>query len=113
MADLRDRKTGGYAWPGAIIALLICALTVSLATRFCSQVPAQVHTSKSVERRSVEPKRQHLNRDAMRWVASVATSAFLEPVTLYSRVAPAETPLPSHVFDESLYNRPPPSELFL
>jgi hypothetical protein len=112
MPKLRDRRTGGYAWPGAVIALLICALTVSLATRFCVPVSSDAHISKSVERRSVDPKPQHINRAAIRWVASVTTVAPLDPVTLYSHAAAAEHPLPSHVFDQSLYNRPPP-ELFL
>lgn len=98
---------------GAVVALLICSLTLSLATRFCFRATSQVHTSKSIERRSVEPKRQHLSRDASRWVASVAPSTLLRPVTLYARVVPPETPLPNHIFGESLYNRPPPFGLSL
>jgi hypothetical protein len=111
MPKLRDHRTGGYALPRAVIALLIFALTVSLATRFCVQATSQAHVSKLVERRSIDPK--PLNRAAIRWVASVATVAPLAPITLYSRAAAVEHPLPSHVFDESLYNRPPPLELFL
>ncbi|HYA24504.1 MAG TPA: hypothetical protein VEF05_10110 [Terriglobales bacterium] len=108
MTKVRDRSRSIYGGLGAVIALLICSLTLSLATRFCFQVTSQAHTSKSVERRSVEPKRQRLNRDAARWAASVAPSTFLSPDALYARVAPAETPRPNHIIDESLYNRPPP-----
>jgi hypothetical protein len=96
-----------------LIPLVICSLTISLATRFCVHISSQAHTSKSVERRSVEPKRQHLNKDAIRWVASATPSTFFRPATLDLRVAPAQTPLPSHIADESLYNRPPPSGLSL
>jgi hypothetical protein len=113
MVNVRDRRSRIYSGLGAVIALVICSLTLSLATRFCIQATSEVHVSKAVERRSIEPKRQHLNRDASRWVVSAANANFLEPVVLYVRAVPAESPLPNHVFDESLYNRPPPFGLSL
>ena len=113
MPKLRHRWSWRRRWRQAVIPLVICSLTISLATRFCVQVTSSVHVSKTIERRSVEPKRQHLNRDAMQWATPVAISTFLTPVTLYTRVAPAGTAIPSHTLDESLYNRPPPSEFIL
>jgi len=108
MGNVRNHGNRTYSGLAAVVTLLICSLTLSLATRFCFQVTSQVHTGKSIERRSVEPKRQHCNRDASRWATSVTPSTFLRQVTLYAPMEPAEIPLPNHAFDKSLYNRPPP-----
>jgi hypothetical protein len=108
MVNVRGRRSRIHSGLGIVIALLICCLSLSLATRFCSPITAQSHLAKSIERRSIDPKRQHVDRDTSRWVASLATITSLEPVMLYLPAVPAETPLPHQVFDESLYNRPPP-----
>jgi hypothetical protein len=113
MVNVRDRRSRIHSGLGIVIALLICCLTLSLATRFCSPITSQAHLTKSIERRSIDPKRQHVDRDTSRWVASVATVTCREPVMLYLPAVPAETPLPHQVFDESLYNRPPPFRLSL
>jgi len=62
-----------------------------------------------VERRAVEPTRQHLDRDAARWVEPAANFSVVEPTAFETRLAPAGPLLPKHVFSDSLYNRPPPS----
>lgn len=112
MPLLRHSLIGSRVWRSAWIAIAIFSLICSLATRYYAPATSQVHTAKSVERRSLEPKRQHLDRDATRWVAPVASFASLEPETVGARVPHAEL-LPSMVvLDESLYNRPPPSSEF-
>jgi len=58
-----------------------------------------------------EGMRQHMDRDAVHWVAPVPSLRFLLPVTYYPKFAPAGPPLPAALFDQSLYNRPPPSFL--
>jgi hypothetical protein len=111
---LRTEHSKLYRWPSLLVGVLICSLTLSVATRFWAPPASQVDTVKAVERRSVEPRRQHLNQDEIRWFAPVPTLAFFQPIVFHPRAASTET-LPSiHVFDESLYNRPPPpSELIL
>jgi hypothetical protein len=85
---------------------MICSLTLSLATRFCTQFSSLVRIAHSVERRSVEPKR-HFIPDTIRW-GQVAGPAVWATARLYRRVASTK-PLPRRDrLDESLYNRPPP-----
>jgi len=113
MQLLRHLRLGESGWRNALIAAVICSLTFSLATRFCIQVDSQPHTAKSVERRSVEPKRQHLDRDASRWVAPIIAFDIIEPTATEVSLASTEPIFPSHIFSSSLYNRPPPSSEFL
>jgi hypothetical protein len=95
-----------------VIAVAICSLTVSLATRFYTPFSSSIHSARAVERRAAQPTRQHLDRDATNWTAPVATFTLLEPVKVLGCVTATESVLPNQVFDESLCNRPPP-ELFL
>jgi len=101
-------RVGERGWRGALIVIAICSLTFSLATRFWI-TPSPSHTTKSADRRSVDPKRQHLVRDATRWVAPSATFSSVETAPIETCLAPAGPLLPKHVFSDSLYNRPPPS----
>jgi len=93
-----------------LIALVICSLTVSLANRFCAEDSASpVHAVKSVERRSVEPKRQQFNRDAGLAAVPIRAAAFAAVPLLYVPVAQPDSILPCPPANQSLYNRPPPS----
>ena len=92
-------------WRVLPVWLAIAALSISVATRFC-------HDS-SIARTSVQGNasigmRQYMDRDATHWVAPVARLIFLQAVAFYPRFAPAGPPLPTVLFDESRYNRPPP-----
>lgn len=90
----------------SIGCLLILALTVSLATRVFHITLTHGVT---VQSNSPQAKRQHMDKDAARWVPPVSYYAGYGVVSFYPRMAPAGPPLPSLQFDESLYNRPPPS----
>jgi hypothetical protein len=93
-----------------LIALVTCSLSISLATRFCAQASASpVHAVKSVERRSVDPKRQHLNRDASLAAVPARTAAFGAATLAYVPLAQPDPLLPTPPSNQSLYNRPPPS----
>ena len=93
-------------WHGVLITLAVVSLSVSLATRVCElAVPHGV----SVKAGVTEGMRQHMDRDAVAWVAPVARFVFLQPVTYYPKFAPTGPPLPTVLFEKSLYNRPPPS----
>jgi hypothetical protein len=97
-------------WQGVLIAVVIGSLTLSLATRFSGQSPASpVHAVKSVERRSVDPKRQHLNRDASLAAVPARTAAFGAAILAYVPLAHPDPALPIPPSNHSLYNRPPPS----
>jgi hypothetical protein len=98
-------------WSKCVLLLLICSLMLSVATRFSLTTASHFHTVKTFDSDSSQPKRQHLDSDASHWAAPVVVTLFMERVTVYPRVFVAEILPPSHVFDESLYNRPPPSIL--
>ncbi len=110
----KNRKAGGREWRGVLVVIAICSLTLSVATRFWAPSISQSHiVTKSIDQRSVDPKRQHLNKDATRWVAPLIDFSILAPAAIEARLAPTGPILPKHVFTESLYNRPPPSSGFL
>lgn len=103
-----DRWTSKRGWQAVLIVLAIFSLTFNLATRFCVRANAQIHVVKSVDRRGGEPKRQHLNKDASRWIAPNVQFSRLEPTIVDGHLAPVEPVLANHLSDKSLYNRPPP-----
>lgn len=109
MEGLKHRGVGEYRWRGALIAVAICSLTISVATRFLVPCTPQSHIVRAVDRRSVEPMRQHLDRDGVQWVAPSSSFSVFEPIVIESDLAPDGPPLRNHVFSDSLYNRPPPS----
>jgi hypothetical protein len=100
-------------WRSLLILVTVCALTSSLATRFYVTASADSHVFKSVEGNSVDPKHQHLDRDATQWVAPECTFTFMEFVADHVPPVPVKTVLPTQAFFDSLYNRPPPFSVSL
>lgn len=97
---------GNLRWRVLMVVLAICGLTVSLATRTFRITTPHVPT---VQSSASQAMRQHLDRDAVRWVPPVPLLTTLQVPTFYPHVAPAGPPLPAILIGESLYNRPPPS----
>lgn len=89
-----------------VIALAIAALTCSLVTRTFHLTVPQGVTAQSAASQAF---RQHMDRDAAKWVPPVTIAVTLQAPSFYPHVAPAGPPLPAVLFDESLSNRPPPS----
>lgn len=93
-----------------VVLVAVCALIVSLATRYSSTCDAsstavkasQIHTSP-------EAKRQRLAKDAAVWIPPVIHFSVLQSPSSYPRIAPAGPPIPGLLLEESLYNRPPPA----
>lgn len=98
-------------WSKCVLLLVICSLMLSVATRFSLTTGSHFHTVKTFDSDCSQPKRQHLDSDASHWAAPVAVALFMEHVAVYPRVFMADILPLTHVFDESLYNRPPPSLL--
>lgn len=93
-------------WYILAIVLAIAAVTLSLATRASTPRVSHGITAQSQSSNSV---RQHLDSDAAGWVPPVAPVMVSEAPSFYPRVSPTGPPLQSLFFEESLYNRPPPS----
>ncbi len=89
-----------------IAILAICALTISLSTR--TSTPT-LSASAAAQSQVSHTMRQHLDTDAAEWAAPALSLVVSEVVSFYPRVSPARPPIPSLFFEESVYNRPPPS----
>lgn len=109
MVHSKNRRRDARGWCGLLVLAIITSLTVSLATRFWTPSTPRVSSVKAVHDRSSEPKRQHFNADAMRWVAPAETSSFFKPAKVDSQVVPPEPTVSDPLFAQALYNRPPPS----
>jgi hypothetical protein len=108
----KTRKTnvvGGSAlsWRGAFIGIVMFSLVVSLATRtFHQTIPQGV----TVHSNTAQAMRQHMVRDAARWVPPVLVYTAHRAPVFYPHVAPAGPPIPALLLiEDNLYNRPPPS----
>jgi hypothetical protein len=111
MWELHNARACQSRWSKCVLTLVICALRLSVATRFSLATGSHLHTVKTFDSESSQPKRQHLDSDATHWAAPVAVAMFMEHVTVHPRVFVTDCLPSTHVFDESLYNRPPPSLL--
>ena len=107
--DQRRKK-----WCAVVVLVAAWSLTVSLATRYSTPWDASAPTVKIVQTHaSPEAKRQRLAKDAFDWTPPVVCVSVLQAPSSYPRISPAGPPTPSLLFEESLYDRPPPSFEFL
>jgi len=101
-------------WCAVLVLFAVCLLTVGVATRYgFSRDEGSGGVTRIQKQLSPEPGRQRLIKNAATWIPPVGGSALLEAPSSYPRIAPAGPPIPSLFFEESLYNRPPPSSEFL
>lgn len=99
------QKHSLYLWLPILLAVV--ALTVSVATR---TTVVSVSHGISVSENTSGVIRQHMDSDGVGWVPPVTTQLFAELViSHYPRIAPAGPPLPDLLFEDALYNRPPPT----
>lgn len=105
-------KTGGKRWCTAIVLIAVCALTVSVTTRYSySPGPAKGHV---VQRHhSLTPGLQRLLNNAATWIPPVVEAAIFHELEQHSHVAPSDCPVSSALLERQLYNRPPPFEFSL
>lgn len=94
-------------WRWALVSVVMLSLVAALATRTFHDGTSS--NSTTVQSSSLQAMRQHMDRDAVRWAAPVATLAVAQAPTFYPRVAPAGPSLPTLLLEENLYNRPPPA----
>jgi len=92
----------------ALILLAICALTLSLATRYTVRGP-EAHNVSSVKAHSADAKTQHLLSDGFQWTAPSFSFTLFRPSQSFIYAVSAVFP-PVNLYSESwLYNRPPPT----
>ena len=93
-------------WHAFVIAVAIAALACSLATRTFRLKASQ---SLSVQSAAAQAMRQHLDRDAVRWLPPLPVSVVIDAPAFYPRIAPAGPPIKGLPFHSPLYDRPPPT----
>ena len=110
LEDSRCRR-----WCAAIVLFAVWSLTVSVATRYTFLRVASDNRVTTVQKHvSLEPGRQRLMKNAATWMPPVVCTTVLQAPSSYPRISPAGPPIPSLFFEQSLYNRPPPSsDLFV
>ena len=102
-------RVGFASWRGvAVILLAICALTISLATRFTVPGP-EVQKFATVNSQSPDAKTQHLLGKAIPWTAPVAVFTLFQPPRPSIFAIPVVIPSTNLNFKSWLYTRPPPS----
>lgn len=111
LTNLEDSRC--RCWCAVVIVFAVCALTVSVATRYGSSQGVSNGTVMTVQKHSSpEPGRQRLLKNASTWIPPVVASAVLEAPGPCAHIAQSVPLLTSLVFEENLYNRPPPSSQF-
>ena len=91
-----------------LVALAICSLTVSVATRYVDLDTAS-QLVMSIDNHAPHAKTQHLLSDGANWSAPAPAFTFLAPPQSDTPVVSVDI-LPTNLVAESwLYNRPPPS----
>jgi len=97
-------------WWAAVVVLAVCSLTVSVATRYTfSRGLTETRTVSVRSHASPELSRQRLLKNAATWMPPVVASEVVCECSAYPRIAPGGPPIPNIFYEESLFNRPPPS----
>jgi hypothetical protein len=100
-------------WCTAIVLLAVCALTVSVATRYGSAVASDAQVTVLQQHSSWEPGLQRLLNNAATWIPPAIISVLLQDPGSYTHVAPSRATFSSVLLESDLYNRPPPFRIFL
>jgi hypothetical protein len=111
MSPLSHFKNRGHkSCCAAVVLVAVCALTVSLATRYYAP-DASSHTVKKIQpdASSSDVKKQRLAKNAANWIPPVDCGRILPTPSYQPMVIPVGPPAPILLFEESLYNRPPPA----
>jgi hypothetical protein len=101
-------NAGRKRWCTAIVLVAICALTVSVATRYGSAAGFS-ETAKTLQNQSSQPGLQRLLDNATTWTPPVIDIALLQEPGHYPEVARSSPTVSSVLLERNLYNRPPPA----
>lgn len=112
MMNPTNRKTGHCArWCAAVVLLAVCALTVSVATRYGS-VDSGISASHTVNNHARSTSScQRLDVNAAGWMPPVIDSTVLQARDPHARVASVRPAFLELFPESSRYNRPPPASL--
>ena len=111
MLNPTNHKTGRCArWCALVVLVAVCALTVSVATRYGSPEASGVSANHTVSKDTGPSSgRQRLDLNAAGWTPPVVDSTVLQSPDPHARLVPAQPTVLKLFPESSLYNRPPPS----
>jgi len=111
MLHLRNMGTSRpKRWCLALVLLAVCALTLSVTTRY-GKSPATPERSQTTVTtiHAWTPGLQRLLNNASSWIPPVVIAAILQNPGYYPHISPTTPMVPSVLLEKNLYNRPPPS----
>ncbi len=94
----------------AIVLVAVCALTVSVATRYGDFSPSGADQARIVvqKHQTWTPGTQRLLDNAATWIPPFLDSVIFQGPGYYSHVIPSGPTVSSVLLERNLYNRPPP-----
>jgi len=100
----------------AVVLLAVCSITISVTTRY--SVPGRSADSKVTTVRNhvdteTEQVRQRLLNNAASWMPPVVGSTILQQNESFALLLSTGPPAPRLLFEQNLFNRPPPGSSFL
>ena len=98
-------------WCTAIVLLAVCALTVSVATRY-SVSPSAIGKAHTVVKADKWTGLQRLLNNAATWMPPLVEAEIFHDPGCYPHVAESGPCIPSVLLQRNLYNRPPPPTSF-
>ena len=92
-----------------MVLVAVCALTVSVATRYSYGSKAVDETVKTVQKHpSVNPGIQRLLNIASTWMPPIAEAEIMHDPGFYPHIPQPRPAASSVLLEKNLYNRPPP-----
>lgn len=111
MFYLKDMGTFRHKrWCTAIVLLAVCALTLSVTTRYGTSQAAPDRTQITVTTiHAWTPGLQRLLNNASTWIPPVIVAVILQNPGYYPHIAPTIPTVSGVLLEKNLYNRPPPA----
>ncbi|HZQ94502.1 MAG TPA: hypothetical protein VFA67_05800 [Candidatus Sulfotelmatobacter sp.] len=111
LRQTNPREPARKRWCTAMILVAVCALTLSVATRYGSPAASDNTVTVVQKHSSWEPGLQRLLNNAATWMPPIVIAAVLYDLGCYPHVAPSSPPVLNVLLEKNLYNRPPPFPL--
>ena len=113
MLHLRNMGTSRpKRWCTALILLAVCALTLSVTTRYGKSLPTPGRSQTTITTiHAWTPGLQRLLNNASTWIPPVVIAAIFQNPGYYPDISQTTPIVSSILLEKNLYNRPPPSSL--
>ena len=112
MVHFTNMRRGRRRWCTAVVLVAVCALTVSVATRYSYSLKPVDEAVKSVQKYSSwNPGLQRLLNNASTWMPPIADTEIMQDPGYYPDIPQSRPAISNVLLEKNLYNRPPPAFL--